>query len=73
MEQLFNIIAQLAFELPPERIEFLAGKIKVLLGKKSYTVRKGETFYYKADKPHHIVNDTDKSCEVLWISCPPNF
>ena len=30
MEQLFNIIAQLAFELPPERIEFLAEKIKAL-------------------------------------------
>ena len=63
-------------DIPHEGEEFgyvLAGKIKLLLGKKSYTVRKGETFYYKADKPHHIVNDTDKSCEVLWISCPPNF
>lgn len=30
MEHLFNIIARLAFELPPERIELLAEKIKAL-------------------------------------------
>lgn len=30
MEQLFNIIARLAFELPPERIKYLAGKIDAL-------------------------------------------
>ncbi len=63
-------------DIPHEGEEFgyvLSGRIKLLLGKKSYTVCKGETFYYKADKTHLLVNDTDKNCEVLWISCPPNF
>ena len=63
-------------DMPHEGEEFgyvLSGKIKLVLGKKTFAVRKGETFYFKPDKKHYIINDADKNSEVLWISCPPNF
>ena len=63
-------------DMPHEGEEFgyvISGKIKLTVGKRSYIVNKGETFYYKADKRHSIENVTDKKATVMWISCPPNF
>ena len=63
-------------DMPHEGEEFgyvLSGKVRLLLGKKKYLLKKGETFYFKADKQHYLINDTDASCDILWISCPPNF
>ena len=63
-------------DMPHEGEEFgyvVAGKIKLTVGRRIFTVEKGETFYYKADKKHSIENVTDKKATVLWISCPPNF
>lgn len=63
-------------DMPHEGEEFgyvLQGKIKVVVGRKSYTVCENEAFYYKADKRHKIVNLMDGVSKVLWISCPPNF
>ena len=49
------------------------GKIKLTVGKRSFIVEKGETFYFKADKRHSIENVTNSKATVMWISCPPNF
>ncbi len=79
MEPILTVLephAESEQDMPHEGEEFgyvLSGKITLVLGNKNYTVRKGETFYYKSDKMHYIINDTDKKCEVIWISCPPNF
>lgn len=63
-------------DMPHEGEEFgyvITGTVKVRLGKRSFVVKKGESFYYKADKQHSLENMTDKKATVLWISCPPNF
>lgn len=63
-------------DMPHEGEEFgyvLAGEIKITVGKRTFKVKKGETFYYVADKKHSLQNLTDKKATVLWISCPPNF
>ena len=63
-------------DMPHEGEEFgyvLSGAVKITVGKRSFIVKKGETFYYKADKKHSLENVTDKKAAVLWISCPPNF
>ena len=63
-------------DMPHEGEEFgyvVAGKIKLTVGRRVFTLEKGETFYYKADKKHSIENLTDKKATVLWISCPPNL
>ncbi|MBQ7831328.1 MAG: cupin domain-containing protein, partial [Clostridia bacterium] len=35
--------------------------------------KKGEAFYYPANKPHLIVNKGKGKARFLWISTPPNF
>lgn len=63
-------------DMPHEGEEFgfvVNGKIKLTVGRRTFTAEKGETFYYKADKKHSIENISDKKSTVLWISCPPNF
>ncbi len=63
-------------DMPHEGEEFgyvLSGKVRLVLGKKKFVVKKGETFYFKADKKHYLINNTDMGATVLWISAPPNF
>lgn len=61
---------------PHEGEEFgyiLDGSIRLTLGKASYVVNKGETFYYTADEKHHIEANGERNAKFLWISVPPSF
>ena len=51
----------------------LEGEISVKIGKRKYKVRKGETFYYAANKGHTLENPTARKAVVLWVSTPPMF
>lgn len=51
----------------------LEGQITLVLNKKRYIIRKGETFYYLANKEHYILNTSQQNAKVLWISTPPMF
>jgi len=68
--------AQTEEDVPHEGEEFgyvLKGEITVYLGKRRVKVKKGESFYYSAQKMHKIVNQTAKDAEFIWVSSPPNF
>lgn len=63
-------------DVPHEGEEFgyvLDGEITIHLGNKKYICKKGESFYYKADKKHYIINVKQTKAEFLWVSCPPTF
>ena len=63
-------------DYPHEGEEFgfvLEGRIAILVGGKSYVAKKGESFYYTANREHHIVNKGKGRAKFLWISTPPNF
>lgn len=63
-------------DIPHEGEEFgfvLEGKIAIVLGNKHYVCKKGEAFYYQANKPHSILNKGKNKAKFLWISTPPNF
>ena len=65
-----------AADIPHEGEEFgyvLEGKIAIILGNKQFTCKKGEAFYYPANKPHFIINKGNSNAKFLWISTPPNF
>ncbi len=68
--------ASTSVDFPHEGEEFgyvLEGRICLELGKKKYVCKKGETFYYAADKSHNISNNGNGTAKFLWISTPPNF
>ena len=51
----------------------LEGQITVVLNKKRYIVKKGETFYYAANKEHYLINNGSLPAKILWVSTPPMF
>ena len=63
-------------DVPHEGEEFgyvLQGEIVIKYGFKKYVCKKGESFYFKSDKPHYIINKKDKGAKFLWVSTPPTF
>ena len=63
-------------DFPHEGEEFgyvLEGKICIELGKNLYACKKGEAFYYTADKSHSITNEGKSVAKFIWVSTPPNF
>jgi transcriptional regulator with XRE-family HTH domain len=42
-------------------------------GHKHQRVRTGECFYFKADRPHVIVNKGKRTATVLWVVSPPVY
>lgn len=61
---------------PHEGEEFgyvLEGKITVVVGKKEYVAKTGESFYILPNKPHYLKNTCSKEAKVMWISSPPSF
>ncbi len=63
-------------EKPHEGEEFgyvLSGRICLHLGEKQYTVKAGESFYFRASRPHWIENVSGRSAGFLWVSTPPTF
>lgn len=63
-------------DVPHEGEEFgycLEGEIMLHLGKRKYACKQGESFYFKADKIHYIINVKGKPAKFLWISSPPTF
>ena len=61
-------------DTPHEGEEFgyiLQGTVSIHLGNKTYKAKKGESFYYTADKTQFL---SSKSGAVLiWVSSPPSF
>lgn len=63
-------------DVPHEGEEFgfvIKGEITLLIGKRRYKVRKGESFYYSAQKVHRIINSGKSQAEFIWVSSPPTF
>jgi len=63
-------------QLPHEAEEFgyvLKGSIKLYYGPRSFTVKQGESFYFKAEKKHSIENCSGREAVLLWVSTPPSF
>lgn len=51
----------------------LQGQVVVKYGKRQTTARRGECFYYVADRSHGVVNASRQPAKILWISTPPSF
>ena len=63
-------------EKPHEGEEFgyvLRGKVDLRFGKDVLQMKKGECFYFSAEKEHWLQNTSSQSAVVLWISSPPYF
>jgi len=63
-------------DMPHEGEEFgyvISGIIHIHIGDEKYRVKKGESFYYKANSNHHISNAGKTKASIIWVSTPPSF
>lgn len=51
----------------------IKGTVRINYGRKSYTVRAGESFYFEARKEHFIENTSGRDAVLIWVSNPPSF
>lgn len=61
---------------PHEGEEFgyvLSGTLKLVLGDRILRVKREESFYFRSNVPHKLVNAGKTPCRVLWVSTPPSF
>lgn len=61
---------------PHEGEEFgyiLSGSIVIHIGKKAYTAKKGESFYFIPNSTHYITANKKTGAVFLWVSSPPSF
>ena len=61
-------------DTPHEGEEFgyvLQGAVSIHLGNKTYKAKKGESFYYTADKTHFLSSKNGST--LIWVSSPPSF
>ena len=68
--------ASTAEDFPHDGEEFgfvLEGKIAITIGNSTYHAKKGEAFYYTAEKWHQIKNSGKTKAKFIWVSTPPNF
>ena len=63
-------------DFPHDGEEFgyvLEGRIAIIVGGKAHTAKKGESFYFTANREHRILNKGKGRAKFLWISTPHNF
>lgn len=79
MEPIFiklNVGSSTDQDFPHEGEEFgyvIKGEILLVLGKRKVKVKKGESFYFTANKVHQIINKGSNPAEFIWVSTPPSF
>lgn len=59
---------------PHEGEEFgyvLRGNIEIHIGTELHKAKKGDAFYYTADRTHFI--SSEKGADILWVTSPPSF
>jgi transcriptional regulator with XRE-family HTH domain len=63
-------------ERPHEGEEFgyvLQGVVNLRLGKEIVKIKKGECFYFWAEREHWLENTSSDEATILWVSSPPSF
>ena len=54
-------------------LNVLKGTVKIHIGKKVYTAKKGESFYFTPHSEHYIEAPNSTGATIIWVSTPPSF
>ena len=63
-------------DMPHEGEEFgyvLSGSIKIHIGNRIYSAKKGESFYFTPHSEHYITASKTTGAKFIWVSTPPSF
>jgi transcriptional regulator with XRE-family HTH domain len=51
----------------------LDGEIELIVDKRRYQVRPGDSFYFRSERPHSYTNNRKKVARIIWLNTPPTF
>ena len=51
----------------------VSGGVALHMGGKKHRIKRGESFYYRANAEHFLENIYGKEAVVIWVTTPPNF
>lgn len=51
----------------------LEGQFELTVGSKTYSLRAGDSFFFRSELPHSYRNVGDVTARVLWANTPPTF
>ena len=51
----------------------LEGEFELTVGRATYHLRPGDSFYFRSEQPHSYRNPGETTARVLWINTPPTF
>ena len=51
----------------------VSGSVTLYMGNRKHRVKRGESFYYKANAEHYLENTSGKEAAVIWVTTPPSF
>ena len=51
----------------------LDGELELIVDKKKYQLRPGDSFYFRSERPHSYSNNRKKVARILWLNTPPTF
>jgi len=51
----------------------LEGALELTIEGVSYTLRQGDSFYFRSTQDHRFTNPGDKDCRILWVNHPPSW
>ena len=51
----------------------LTGQVTIRFGNRVYKVKKGNCFYFAADKKHQILNNGKVTASFIWVMTPPQM
>jgi quercetin dioxygenase-like cupin family protein len=51
----------------------MAGTVSLHIGEIVKKIKKGDSFYFRPNSLHYIVNSAQKEAKILWVSTPPSF
>jgi len=66
-----------SMEIPPHDGEefgyVLSGRVKLMIGKRAYVVKKNASFCIHPSSAHSLQNAGSIPAKVIWVSTPPSF
>ena len=51
----------------------LEGELEITVDDETYTIKEGDSFWYRSIRPHGFKNKGDKDVKVLWVITPPTY
>ena len=51
----------------------LAGNIILVIGSEKLKLKKGDSFCFKPNESHYIVNPSKREAKLIWVATPPSF